>query len=190
MALPVSLTTRRKGSWVYWTCRDTIRVRTRSLGLAEPSEATLITCLWGVPRPSFPRLEKGTRKGAGSWRTGQHQHHSQTQLPEWPMSCQICSPSRHRNPTDFTLAFPSSWNVLGLQGALLCHFIEPVYLHSVIVGSLHHTGHLARVMSHRMEGIGQLPASYRQNKPLLSGKRAVSRQRPETSSSLSSSCWT
>ncbi|KAM9672086.1 double-stranded RNA-specific editase B2 [Trichechus inunguis] len=61
------------------------------------------------------------------------------------------------------------WNVLGLQGALLCHFVEPVYLHSIIVGSLHHTGHLSRVMSHRTEDIGQLPTSYRHNRPLLSG---------------------
>ncbi|XP_033617722.1 double-stranded RNA-specific editase B2 isoform X2 [Fukomys damarensis] len=39
---------------------------------------------------------------------------------------------------------------------------------SIVVGSLHHTGHLSRVMSHRMEDIGQLPASYRHNRPLLS----------------------
>lgn len=65
----------------------------------------------------------------------------------------------------------SRWNILGLQGALLSSFIEPMYLHSIIVGSLYHTGHLSRVMSHRIEDIGQLPASYRRNQLLLSGKQ-------------------
>ncbi|GAA6084329.1 double-stranded RNA-specific editase B2 [Tachysurus ichikawai] len=70
----------------------------------------------------------------------------------------------------------SRWNVLGLQGALLSHFVEPVYLYSVTVGSVTHTGHLSRTLSQRMERLGSLPACYRRNQPLLS--------------SLSSSdCW-
>ncbi|XP_051910686.1 double-stranded RNA-specific editase B2 isoform X2 [Hippocampus zosterae] len=61
------------------------------------------------------------------------------------------------------------WNILGLQGALLSHLMEPVYLHSMTVGSLRHTGHLGRVLNQRQERLGPLPASYRRNQPLLSG---------------------
>nr|KAF6430637.1 adenosine deaminase RNA specific B2 (inactive) [Rousettus aegyptiacus] len=77
------------------------------------------------------------------------------------------------------------WNVLGLQGALLCHFIEPVYLHSVTVGSLRHTGHLARVMSHRTQDVGPLPPSYRHNRPLLSGVSGAEARRPGKASHFS-----
>ncbi|XP_071590889.1 double-stranded RNA-specific editase B2 [Heliangelus exortis] len=77
------------------------------------------------------------------------------------------------------------WNILGLQGALLSSFIEPMYLHSIIVGSLYHTGHLSRVMSHRIEDIGQLPASYRRNQLLLSGVSHADARQPGKSPGFS-----
>ncbi|NXG52363.1 RED2 editase, partial [Psilopogon haemacephalus] len=77
------------------------------------------------------------------------------------------------------------WNILGLQGALLSSFIEPMYLHSIVVGSLSHTGHLSRVMSHRIEDIGQLPASYRRNQLLLSGVSHADARQPGKSPGFS-----
>uniref|UniRef100_A0A3B3BWM5 Adenosine deaminase RNA specific B2 (inactive) n=1 Tax=Oryzias melastigma TaxID=30732 RepID=A0A3B3BWM5_ORYME len=41
----------------------------------------------------------------------------------------------------------AKWCVVGVQGALLSHLVEPVYLHSLTVGTLCHTGHLARGMA-------------------------------------------
>lgn len=38
----------------------------------------------------------------------------------------------------------SRWNVLGLQGALLASIIQPVYLHSIVLGSLLHPDHMYR----------------------------------------------
>ncbi|XP_074604274.1 adenosine deaminase acting on RNA [Brevipalpus obovatus] len=42
------------------------------------------------------------------------------------------------------------WNVVGLQGALLSHFIEPIYLESVILGSLFNYDHLVRAIQGRL----------------------------------------
>ncbi|NXL12583.1 DSRAD deaminase, partial [Mesembrinibis cayennensis] len=62
------------------------------------------------------------------------------------------------------------WNVLGLQGALLSHFVEPVYLSSVTLGYLYSQGHLTRAICCRVARDGnalqeKLQAPYHINHP-------------------------
>ncbi|KFQ64063.1 Double-stranded RNA-specific adenosine deaminase, partial [Phaethon lepturus] len=62
------------------------------------------------------------------------------------------------------------WNILGLQGALLSHFIEPVYLSSVTLGYLYSQGHLTRAICCRVARDGnvlqeKLRAPYHVNHP-------------------------
>lgn len=57
----------------------------------------------------------------------------------------------------------SRWNVAGMQGALLSHFIKPVYLGSVILGSLYNFHHLTRALYKRLDGLGDLPQQYKLN---------------------------
>ncbi|KAK2822819.1 hypothetical protein Q5P01_022884 [Channa striata] len=61
----------------------------------------------------------------------------------------------------------AKWSVLGLQGALLSHLVEPVYLHSLTVGTLSHTGHLGRAMARRLTPVKHLPFPYRRQQLLL-----------------------
>uniref|UniRef100_A0A3Q3M2H9 Adenosine deaminase RNA specific B2 (inactive) n=1 Tax=Mastacembelus armatus TaxID=205130 RepID=A0A3Q3M2H9_9TELE len=68
----------------------------------------------------------------------------------------------------------AKWNVVGLQGALLSHLVEPVYLHSLTVGTLSHTGHLGRAMARRLAPIKHLPFPYRLARGLLSACTGLS----------------
>ncbi|XP_023716854.1 double-stranded RNA-specific editase Adar isoform X3 [Cryptotermes secundus] len=61
------------------------------------------------------------------------------------------------------------WNVVGVQGALLSHYVEPIYLESIVLGSLFHPSHMYRAVCGRIETTIQgLPPPYRLNKPLMS----------------------
>lgn len=62
----------------------------------------------------------------------------------------------------------AKWNVVGIQGALLSNFIEPVYFDSIILGSLYHPEHLTRALYGRVSNVLQaLPPPYRLNKPKM-----------------------
>ncbi|RZF40214.1 hypothetical protein LSTR_LSTR011988 [Laodelphax striatellus] len=60
------------------------------------------------------------------------------------------------------------WNIVGVQGALLSHFVEPIYLASISLGSLFNVTHMYRAMAGRIEcTVHGLPPPYRLNKPSL-----------------------
>ncbi|XP_059194845.1 double-stranded RNA-specific adenosine deaminase [Centropristis striata] len=62
------------------------------------------------------------------------------------------------------------WNVLGLQGALLTHFLHPIYLKSITLGYLYSHGHLTRAVCCRLARDGDaftksLPPPFMLNHP-------------------------
>jgi len=61
------------------------------------------------------------------------------------------------------------WNVLGVQGSLLAYYIHPVYLHSVVLGSLFHPTHMYRALTARIQSTlpPTLPAHYKLHTPRL-----------------------
>ncbi|XP_052273794.1 double-stranded RNA-specific editase 1-like isoform X2 [Dreissena polymorpha] len=61
------------------------------------------------------------------------------------------------------------WNLLGIQGALMGLYVGPIYIDSIILGSLYHSEHLQRALYNRLATIEGVEGPYRLNKPNLSG---------------------
>lgn len=62
----------------------------------------------------------------------------------------------------------AKWNVVGIQGALLASLIQPIYLDSIVLGSLLHPAHMYRAVCGRIESsVQNLPPPYQMNRPKL-----------------------
>jgi len=60
------------------------------------------------------------------------------------------------------------WNVVGVQGSLLSHWLKPIYFSSITMGSRFHPSHVSRALYGRLCGEGlQLPRDYRLHRPGL-----------------------
>ncbi|KAF2365038.1 Adenosine deaminase/editase [Trinorchestia longiramus] len=78
------------------------------------------------------------------------------------------------------------WNVLGMQGSLLTHYLMPVYLESIVLGALFNASHMYRALCGRIDNcLEGLPAPFKMNKPKMNQGSSVESRQPQKAPSLS-----